>query len=337
MLEQYLNRVVDGQSLTAAEAAAVIDGMMDGKLTPAQSGALLAALKIKGESCEEIVGGARAMRRHARFIDSGNLPVIDTCGTGGDHLNTFNISTTVSFVAAAAGVPVAKHGNRSASSLCGSADVLAELGFNLDADPLRMEECLLEHGIGFFFAPKVHPAMRQVAAVRRELKFRTLFNLLGPLCNPAGARGQLLGVFKPELTELFANALRELGSSRVMVVHGHDGLDEISCDVPTRISELRDGAVRTYDLYPELILGESYPLSSVKGGDAKVNAAILTAVLAGRGQGGPRAITLLNAAAAIVVGGRAETLQAGMQLAAEAVDSGAALEKLERLLEASRG
>jgi len=309
---------------------------MDALASPVQVAAFLTALSMKGERIEAVTGAARSMRKHAAFIDAGPGPVIDTCGTGGDGADTFNISTTAAFVAAGAGVTVAKHGNRGVSSKCGSADVLSALGVNIDAEPAVMEQAIREGGIGFLFAPRVHPAMKNVAAIRRELKVRTLFNMLGPLTNPAGAGGQLLGVYSPALTEMFAGALKELGCRRAMVVHGNDGLDEISCCDSTRVSELRDGVIKTYELFPEMLIGTTYPMTEIKGGNPADNARILRAVLDGSEMGAPRAVTLLNAAAAIVVGEKADDISAGLKLAEQSLASGAALKKLELLIEASQ-
>ena len=240
-MQHVLQKLIDRHDLTAAEAGAVFDQIMEGKLTPAQIGAFLTALRMKGESVDELSGAAAAMRRHAVLIDTGGMPVVDTCGTGGDRAGTFNISTTAALVVAGAGVPVAKHGNRAVTSQCGSADVLVALGINIEAPPETVEECIRDIGIGFLFAPNLHPAMKHAAPVRRELGVRTIFNMLGPLTNPANARGQILGVFAPELTESFAAVLRALGSKRVFIVHGRDGLDEITVTTTTRVTELRDG------------------------------------------------------------------------------------------------
>ncbi|MBO4648180.1 MAG: anthranilate phosphoribosyltransferase, partial [Lentisphaeria bacterium] len=250
--------------------------------------------------------------------------------------STFNISTTCAFVAAGAGVGVAKHGNRSVSSQCGSADVLAELGYNLDASPETVEDSIMDNGIGFLFAAKLHPVMGTVAPYRRELGIRTIFNQLGPLINPANANAQLLGVYDAKLTEIFARVLRDLNVRRAMVVHGHDGMDEITICAPTRVSELKDGDIHTFDLRPELYLGKLYDASEIPGGDAKENARILRGILEGKEQGAARAITLLNSGAAILVGGKAEDLRDGIRQAERSIDSGAALEKLEALIRSSK-
>ncbi len=336
MIAECLKKVITGGDLSADAMSEVMDEIMGGTASPALVGAFLVALRMKGERIDEVTGAARSMRRHAAFIDAGPGPVIDTCGTGGDGADTFNISTIAALVAAGAGITVAKHGNRSVSSKCGSADVLAALGFNLDAGPEVMEHSIRENGIGFLFAQKMHPSMKNVAPIRRDLGIRTLFNMLGPLTNPAGAGGQLLGVFSPVLTEMFAGVLKELGCRRAMVVYGNDGLDEITCTTSTRVSELRDGTIKTYELFPEMLIGGTYDASEIKGGDPACNAQIIRSILDGSEKGAPRAITLLNAAAAIVVGEKAENLHDGIKLAEQSIDSGSAMRKLELLIEASR-
>ncbi len=329
--------VVTGRDLTREQISAVMEEIMTGRATPAQIAGFITALRMKGETVEEVTGAAAVMRRHATFIDAGGAPaVVDTCGTGGDGADTFNISTTAAFIAAGAGVTVAKHGNRAVSSLCGSADVLAALGVNLEAEPAVVEECIQEHGIGFLYAPRMHPAMKYAAGPRRDLGIRTIFNMLGPLTNPAGASGQVLGVFAPALVEMFAAALRDLGSRRALVVHGRDGMDEISTLAPTRVCELRNGELRSYEVQPELYFEAADSAEALRGGDAAHNAGILRAVLEGR-DGAPRRIALLNAAAAIVAGEKADNLRDGLELARESVDSGAALAKLEALIRCTRG
>ncbi len=336
MFKKSLEVLLNKRHLGAAEMESMMDLLMDGKLTPAQMAAFLIALRMNGESIEEITGAARSMRRHARFIDAGPGMVLDIVGTGGDCAGTFNISTTSAFVVAGAGVKVAKHGNRSVSSKCGAADVLEALGYDLQASAFSMECCLQDHGIGFLFAPTMHPAMREIAPVRRELQTRTIFNILGPLTNPAGASCGVFGVYDPILTEVFAAVFRELGMKRAMIVHGHDGLDEITVTTTTRVSELRDGTITTYDLYPERYIGDIYPASEIAGGNAIENSAILTQILSGLEQGGKRAVVLLNSAAAIYTAGAAETLEEGVKMAAESIDSGAAMEKLQILIRSSR-
>ena len=334
MFKEVLTKLIARKDLTSAEIGQVMDEIMQGKATPAQIAGFLVALRMKGEAVDEVAGAAASLRRHANFINAGARAVVDTCGTGGDGANTFNISTTAAFVAAGAGVCVAKHGHRAVAGQCGTGDVLAALGVNIEVEPYVMEQCLQEHGIGFLFAPRMHPAMKHVAAPRKELGIRTLFNMLGPLSNPAGATGQVLGVFAPELTEMFAHALRGLGGRRAFVVHGSDGLDEITCTGPTRVSELRNGQVRTYELSAALLLGETYARAELAGGTPAENAVILRDVLAGK-PGAPRAIVLLNAAAAIVAGERAETLEEGLALACRSIDSGAAAAKLDALVQAT--
>lgn len=333
-LRDSIKKILDRQDLSAAESSAAMDSIMDGNASPAQIAALLTALRMKGETVDEVSGAAASMRRHAQFIDAGTRAVVDTCGTGGDGLDTFNISTTAAFITAGAGVCVAKHGNRAVSSKCGSADVLLELGVKIDADPSVMEQCIQDYGIGFLFAPCMHPAMKYAMPVRRELGYRTLFNMLGPLTNPAGATGQVLGVFDPQLTEMFAKVLAELGTRRAYVVNGADGLDEISTTDITRVSELRDGQVRTYSLSPEMIMGDSDDPAELSGGDIPTNAAILRNILEGK-DGARRRIALLNAAAAIAAGEAAEDLREGLALAKKSIDSGAALGKLEILIRES--
>ena len=270
------------------------------------------------------------MRKKAHRIQVATTPVVDTCGTGGDGLKTFNISTTTAFVVAGCGVTVAKHGNRSVSSKCGSADVLEQLGIKLDTDPEVVEEAVQAIGIGFLFAPLYHSAMRHAMKARTEVGLRSIFNMLGPLTNPAGANCQLLGVFAPQLTEMFAEALRLLGAKSAFVVHGHDGLDEISVCAPTRVSQLEDDMIRTYDIYPEQYFGGLAEPDQMTGGDPEENAAITRRILEGE-QGPRRNVVLLNTAAALVACQKAADLAGGIQMAAQAIDGGAAMDKLEAL------
>jgi anthranilate phosphoribosyltransferase len=331
---QALSSLMQRQDLTGEVMEQVMDQVMDGQLTPAQIGGLLVALHMKGETVHEIAGAARSMRRHATRIDAGPLPIVDTCGTGGDGAGTFNISTTAALIAAGAGAKVAKHGNRSVSSHCGSADVLMALGVNVDLPPEQVGACVREVGIGFLFAPKLHGAMKHAIGPRRELGVRTLFNILGPMSNPAGADRQVIGVFAPDLTEIMASVLGELGTKHAMVVHGHDQLDEITGTTLTRITEWRDGAARTWDLDPVAYLGRTCQPSDLKGGDATANAAITRAILGG--EDSPRAgVACLNAAAAILVAGLATDLHDGMAQARQAISSGQALAKLNALVQAS--
>ena len=332
LLEKLLRR----EDLTADEASAAMDEVMEGRLPPSQIAALLVALAMKGERPAEIVGFARAMRSRATKLSREYAPVFDTCGTGGDRAHTFNVSTVAALVLAACGVRVAKHGNRSVSSRCGSADLFEALGVNVAAEPAVVERCLDEAGIAFFFAPTFHPSMRHAGPTRRELGLRTAFNLLGPLTNPAGARRQLVGVPRPELTELVARSLALLGTERAWVVHGADGLDEISTGGYTKVSECRDGEVNTFYLHPgDLGLTKSAP-DALRGGDADENAAIARRVLAGD-PGPQRDVVLLNAAAALLVAGTVDRIQDGLELAAAAIDSGKAAGALESLRRVSSG
>lgn len=334
--KRALSKVASKKNLSGAESAEVFGEIMSGGVDGAIMAAFLTALKMKGEIVDEVVGAASAMRARATFINAGSAAPIDTCGTGGDGMNTFNISTTSAFIAAGAGVPVAKHGNRAATSKCGSGDVLGELGFNLDVHASVMEHCLQEEGIAFLFAPKMHPAMRFAAPVRKALGFRTIFNLLGPLVNPAGATGQVVGVFEAGYTEFVAECLNRMGVRRAFVVHAADGMDEISVCTPTRVSELRDCSIKTSEFNPRKYFPDGANFSDLKGGDAKVNAQILLDVLSGKLRNGARDICLLNAAAAIVVGGKTDDFGAALEMARDSLDSGAALKKLKTLVEFSR-
>jgi anthranilate phosphoribosyltransferase len=308
---------------------------MDGRATPAALAGLLSALAMKGERPTEIVGFARTMRANAVKLSKPAGDVFDTCGTGGDRSGTFNISSAAALVVAACGVKVAKHGNRSVSSRCGSADVFEQLGVNVAAAPAVVERTLHDAGIAFFFAPTFHPSMRHAAPTRRELGIRTAFNLLGPLTNPAGASRQIVGVPKSELTELLARALLLLGSLRAWVVHGADGIDEISTTGYTKVSECRDGAVHTFYVHPaDFGLAKAAPID-LTGGDAAVNAEIIRRVLDGQ-RGAPRDAVLLNAGAALFISGRAESVASGIRLASEAINSGAARSTLERMVQGSQ-
>ncbi|BDG60636.1 anthranilate phosphoribosyltransferase [Caldinitratiruptor microaerophilus] len=329
-LRTLIARVAEGQNLTEEEASQAMEALMAGEATPAQMAALLVALRLKGETVEEITGCARVMRARAIPVPHRQPFVVDTCGTGGDGAGTFNISTTAAFVVAGAGVPVAKHGNRAASSQAGSADVLEALGVRIDLSPEEVGRCIDEVGIGFLFAPALHTAMRHVAPVRREIGLRTIFNFLGPLTNPAGAQAQLVGVFRPDLTEPLARVLGNLGVRRALVVHGLEGIDEVSVSGPTRVSDYQDGAVRTYEIVPEDAGLRRAPPESIRGGTPAENARIAEAVLQGR-PGPQRDVVLLNAGMALVAAGRATTPAEGVRLAAEAVDSGRALAVLEGL------
>lgn len=331
MFKDYLSKIIRRIDLAEDEMMEIMTEIFSGNITDAQIGAFMAALSTKGETFEELAGAARAMRRKAVRIQTSAATVVDTCGTGGDGANTFNISTTTAFVVAGCGVTVAKHGNRSVSSRCGSADLLEALGVNLDSGPEMVEEAIRETGIGFLFAPLFHSAMRHAAKARKEIGLRSIFNMLGPLTNPAGANCQLLGVYAPELTEMFAQALRLLGTTRAFVVHGHDGLDEISICAPTRISELRDGLIRTYDINPEQFFDQSASPEDIAGGDPSANAAITRQILGGE-KGPRRNVVLINAGAALVSAGKAEDFKDGIDQAAKAIDSGASMAKLENLI-----
>jgi len=332
MFQEGLRRIIAGQNLDADTMAQMVTAILSGEITSAQIGAFMGALATKGETFEELAGAARAMRKNAVRIQATSPVVVDTCGTGGDGLATFNISTTTAFVVAGCGVTVAKHGNRSVSSKSGSADVLESLGVNLQTPPEIVEEAVAEIGIGFLFAPIYHSAMRHAAKARQEVGLRSIFNMLGPLTNPAGANCQLLGVFAPEMTEMFAEALKLLGARRAMVVNGHDGLDEISICAPTRVSELRNGLIRTFDIQPELFLGEPAEPEELQGGGPEENASITRAVLDGEA-GARRDVVLINSGAALIVAGKADNLKAGIEMAAVAIDAGAAKAKLAELVE----
>ncbi|HKV06219.1 MAG TPA: anthranilate phosphoribosyltransferase [Candidatus Acidoferrales bacterium] len=341
MIHEALEKISAGKGLSRAESGAAMEQILTGAASDAQIAALLTGLREKGETLDELVGFATAMRRHATpiFPADRSRPdeaLVDTCGTGGDASGTFNISTVAAFAVAGAGVRVAKHGNRSISSHCGSADVLEELGVRIDLPPARVARSIEEVGIGFLFAPAVHAATRHAMAARRELKVRTVFNLLGPLTNPAGASAQVVGVYDASVTQLMAQALGELGVRHAFVVHGADGLDEISISGETQISELRNGEVRSYTAAPEDFGLRRAPLETIRGGDAKQNAEIVHKVLGRsmlyRDHGPHREIVLANAAAALVAAGRAHDFLDGVRLAAKSIDSGAARERLEALV-----
>jgi len=335
MIREALGKIVSGMDLTADEAREVMMEIMQGEATQAQIGAFLAALRMKGETAEEIAGCARAMRENAIAVRPERRGVVDTCGTGGDGSGTFNISTTVAFVAAGAGVAVAKHGNRSVSSKCGSADLLQALGVNLQVSAAQAARCIDEVGIGFLFAPQFHPAMKHALGPRQEIGLRTVFNILGPLCNPAGAARQLLGVYDGSLTGLMAEVLLSLGTEHAFVVHGADGLDELSTTGTNRVSRVHGGKIETFDVDPRALGLPPARLSDLAGGAAEENAAATRAIL--DGQAGPkRDVVLLNAAAVLVAGDKAGNLEEGLALAAEAIDSGKAREKLGMLVELSR-
>jgi anthranilate phosphoribosyltransferase len=331
---EALGIVATGRTLGRTEAERAMVSVMAGEATPAQLGALLAVLAVRGETVDEIAGFAAAMRAAAVPVIVAD-GAIDTCGTGGDRSGSFNISTVAAIVAAAAGARVAKHGNRAASSTCGSADVLEALGVKIDLGPESVAECVGEIGVGFMFAPRFHPAMRHAGPVRREIGIRTIFNVLGPLANPAGVKLQLLGVPSAALGERMVTVLRELGAERALVVHSADGLDEISPSGPTRTWELRDGAIRQGELTPEDAGLERAPRDSVRGGDSATNAGIARAVLSGAAREGARTAVLLNAGAACYVAGLSRDVRGGVGLAAHAIESGAAMATLEAWAERS--
>ncbi|MCW5732253.1 MAG: anthranilate phosphoribosyltransferase [Alphaproteobacteria bacterium] len=333
--KRILARVAAGERLDIETARVAFDTMMAGNATPSQMGGFLMALRVRGETVDEITGGAMTMRARALHVDAPP-GAIDTCGTGGDASGTWNISTGASFVVAACGVPVAKHGNRALSSKSGAADVLAALGVDIECDMALVRKALHEVGIGFLMAPRHHGAMRQVGPTRVELGTRTIFNLLGPLSNPAGAKRQLLGVFAREWLEPMAQTLAKLGSERVWVVHGSDGLDEITTTGPTHVAELKEGKVSRFEVTPEDAGLPRATAASLKGGDAATNALAINAMLEGR-PGAYRDIVLMNAAAALIVAGRAGSLREGVALGTEAIDSGRALKVLERLVRVTGG
>jgi len=330
MIQQAVAKLLDGQDLSRAEMVQVMTEIADGEATPAQVGALLAGLRLKGETVDEIAGAADVMRARVDPIRVAQEVFVDTCGTGGDGRATFNISTTAAFVVAGAGVTVAKHGNRAVSSKSGSADVLAALGVDVEAGKEVVERCIAEVGIGFLFAPRLHPAFKAVAGIRRELATRTIFNLLGPLANPAGARHQVMGVYEPRWVPIIGGVLAALGTRHSFVVHG-EGLDEITVCGMTHLCEVKGGAVERFSIHPEDIGLGRHPESAIVGGDATLNARILRDVLSGQ-KGGPRDATLANAAAALVAAEAATDLRAGVRIAAASIDDGAAAEKLARLV-----
>jgi anthranilate phosphoribosyltransferase len=336
MIQQALQQVLDGRSLDQKQARAVMDEIMRGEATAAQIGGFLVALRAKGESAAEIAGCAEAMRAHVLPVRPRREDLVDTAGTGGDGARTINISTAAALVAAAAGAAVAKHGNRAVSSASGSADVLEALGFTLEQEPARIEQSIDELGFGFLFAPAHHPAMRHAAAVRKELATRTVFNVLGPLTNPAGARAQIVGVYSEQLVRTIAEVLAHLGTRRAFVVHGAGGIDELSPVGPNLVAEVVDETVRERRLDPEAELGlPRCSVEELRGGTPAENAAAMREVFAGA-DGGRRNAVLLNAAGAIAAAGHAADLREGLELARETVDSGAAAARLEQLVAFSR-
>lgn len=331
MMKEAIAKLVKAQDLTEAEMTGVMNEVMTGGASPAQIGSLLTALRMKGETVEEITGAARVMRDKATRVDAPE-GVVDTCGTGGDNSMTFNISTAAAFVASGAGCVIAKHGNRSVSSRSGSADVLRALGVNIEAEVDRVEECIRVAGIGFLFAPLLHGAMKYAAPVRREIGIRSIFNILGPLTNPAGAKRQVIGVYDAALTDSLAKVLNNLGSERAFIVRGEDGLDEITLADETRVTELNNGSIRTYHVKPEDFGFERCSPKDLTGGGPDENAEIIMGVFEGK-KGPARDIVILNAAAAITAGGLSSKIEEGIAMAHGSIDSGLALEKLERLKE----
>jgi anthranilate phosphoribosyltransferase len=346
-ITEAIKKVVDRQDLAVEEAEAVLEQIMTGQCADAQIGSLLTALRMKGETVSELTGFASVMRRKAATVHHRSLvtaemggtereALIDTCGTGGDISGSFNVSTATAFVVAGAGVRVAKHGNRSVSSQCGSADVVEALGVKIGMSPDRIGRCIDEVGIGFLHAPLLHQAMKHVAAARRQMGIRTIFNMLGPLTNPAGANTQVIGVYAGHLTEMLAEVLRALGSERALVVHGSDGLDEITISGESKVTELHNGEIKTYSVAPEEFGIRRAPLAEIRGGDASENARIILEVLEGK-PGPRRDIVLMNAAAALVASSKANDFAEGVRLADDSIASGMAMEKLRRLIEFTGG
>ncbi len=334
MIREAIGTLISGRSLTMEEAASVMEEIMEGEVTPAQFGAFVTALRLKGETIDEIAGLAKTMRAKAVRVTVAGT-VIDVVGTGGDGMNTFNISTAAALVVAGAGLKVAKHGNRAASSQCGSADVLEALGVKFDLNAEQVQKCIEEVGIGFMFAPTFHPATKFAVGPRREIGIRTVFNILGPLTNPARAENYLLGVADSSLVEKMALVLQSLGCHHALVVHGEDGLDEITLTSKTQVCELKDDSIKRYFISPEDFGLSRTSLDNLRGGTTDENATLLRGILSGA-PGHQRDVVLMNAAAALVAGDRAQSLKQGIELAQEAIDSGKALEKLEQLTRLSQ-
>ncbi|MCP4727011.1 MAG: anthranilate phosphoribosyltransferase [bacterium] len=332
MLREYLEKVINNNDLSQQDACKAMEIIMSGKATESQISSFITALRMKGETVDEITGFVETMRRVATRINIRDESTIDTCGTGGDGKHTLNVSTISAFVAAGAGVPVAKHGNRAASSKCGSADVLKALGVNIDIGSNAVEECVSSIGIGFLFAPRLHKAMIYAIKPRKEIGFRTVFNLLGPLTNPAGVKRQLVGVFNKSLTEPLASVLKNLGSKRVFVVHGHDGMDELSITGPTYVSELKDGKVSNFEIRPDDLGIARRDLEEITGGDIDTNKEIFLNILSGVESAG-RDFVLMNAGAAIAASDDKTSIKAGVEKARISIDSGSALRKLNELIE----
>lgn len=335
MIREAIARVVEGQHLTMEEMTLTMEEITSGQATPAQIASLITALRLKGETVEEITAAARVMRDKAVPIKVARGPdapvLVDTCGTGGDQIHTFNISTATAFVVAGAGVRVAKHGNRSVSSSCGSADVCEALGINLDLSPEEVARSVDEHGIGFLFAPALHGTMKHAIGPRREIGIRTIFNILGPLTNPAGAEVQILGVFRKDLPGIMAEVLGKLGCRRALVVHGEDGMDEITTTGSSHVAEWHDGRVRQYKVHPEDFGIPVGTIDEIRGGNAEENARIILELFEGK-KGGKRDIVLLNAGAALHAAGSADTIEKGIELARQAIDEGKAMEKLQAMI-----
>jgi len=334
MIQEGIEKLVNGLHLSANEAEKIMDQIMTGEATSTQIGGYLVALRMAGETPDEITGSVRSMRAKVTPVETRHPLIVDTCGTGGDGTQTFNISTTAAFVVAGAGQPVAKHGNRSVSSKSGSADVLKALGVKIELSPGQVGRCLDEVGFGFLFAPALHGSMKHAIGPRRELAMRSIFNIIGPLTNPAGAQCQLVGVYAPQLTELAANVLGQLGAKRALVVHGHDGMDEVTLVGATRVSEWDGNEVKTYDVQPEDAGLNSAELREIVGSSPEDNAKILRSILAGN-TGPQRNVVLLNASAALMAAGKADTFRAGVDIAAESIDTGHASQVLDHLVKVS--
>ncbi|NQV04328.1 MAG: anthranilate phosphoribosyltransferase [Candidatus Omnitrophica bacterium] len=332
MIKKAIGKIVDGFDLTREEMIACMNEIMTGAASAAQIAGFIVALRLKGETVEEITGAAMVMREKAIRIDAGEGTIVDTCGTGGSGTNAFNISTTAAFVVSGVGLKVAKHGNRGVSSQCGSADVLKGLGVNIDIAPLEVEACINKIGIGFLFAPLFHGAMKYAIGPRREIGVRTIFNILGPLTNPSGADCQVIGVYHADLTEVMANVLKNLGAKRALVVHGADGLDEITITSKTKVSELKNKKVKTFYVKPRDFKMKKASLQDIRGGSIEDNARIVRDVLKGK-EGPKQDVVILNAAAALLAGGLAEDFKKGINLARESISSGKALDKLNKLIE----
>ncbi|HIC91721.1 MAG TPA: anthranilate phosphoribosyltransferase [Syntrophaceae bacterium] len=336
VIKDMVKKVAAGLNLSEPEMISVMEEIMEGRTTSAQIGAFLTALRMKGETIDEITGAAKVMRSKALKVDGGWEVLIDTCGTGGDNSGTFNVSTTVAFVVAGAGLKVAKHGNRSVSSLCGSADVMEALGVTIDVGPEVVERCIKEIGIGFLYAPRFHSAMRYAKGPRTEIGIRTIFNILGPLTNPAGANVQVLGVYEPSLTDTLAYVLKNLGSKGALVVYGEGNFDEITITGKTKVSQLKEGEVFSYYVEPKDFGLQRAMVDHIRGGDSRINAQIVLSILKGE-TGAKRDMTLLNAAAAFLAADVVRDLKEGVEMARESIDSGKAMQKLNHLVQMTRG